>query len=123
MRQENIPPQPPRIPDIPRMQTLQNFGGDHRLDNMAITPDKAREYSSGRSYSQASRETPGLAISHNVPIPPIPVELPGGRSPVGPYARADSITHRGRMSYASSVVSTVNSPRRLRRRKDPTPFK
>lgn len=40
-----------------------------------------------------------------------------------PYARTESMTHRGRYSYASSAVSTVNSPRRVRRRKDPTPYK
>lgn len=40
-----------------------------------------------------------------------------------PYARTESMTHRGRYSYASSAVSTVNNPRRLRRRKDPTPYK
>ena len=40
-----------------------------------------------------------------------------------PYANIGSMAHRGRYSYASSAVSTVNSPRRVRRRKDPTPFK
>ncbi|KAI5806932.1 Septin-domain-containing protein [Geopyxis carbonaria] len=39
-----------------------------------------------------------------------------------PYANIGSMAHRGRYSYASSAVSTVNSPRRVRRRKDPTPF-
>ncbi|KAJ5885048.1 hypothetical protein N7495_009558 [Penicillium taxi] len=42
--------------------------------------------------------------------------------PVDPYARNESMTHRGRYSYASSAISTVNSPRRVRRRKDPTPY-
>jgi len=32
------------------------------------------------------------------------------------------MAHRGRYSYASSAISTINSPRRVRRRKDPTPF-
>ena len=36
-----------------------------------------------------------------------------------PYARTESMTHRGRYSYASSAISTINSPRRVRRRKDP----
>lgn len=41
-----------------------------------------------------------------------------------PYAKEGSMAHRGRYSYASSAVSsTMNSPRRVRRRKDPTPFK
>lgn len=40
-----------------------------------------------------------------------------------PYANIGSMAHRGRYSYASSAVSTIHSPRRVRRRKDPTPFK
>jgi len=39
------------------------------------------------------------------------------------HAKEGTMAHRGRYSYASSAVSTVNSPRRVRRRKDPTPFK
>ncbi|KXL45578.1 hypothetical protein M433DRAFT_50061, partial [Acidomyces richmondensis BFW] len=39
------------------------------------------------------------------------------------FDRTESMTHRGRYSYASSTVNVnVNSPRRVRRRKDPTPF-
>lgn len=40
-----------------------------------------------------------------------------------PYANVGSMTNRGRYSYASSAVSTTHAPRRIRRRKDPTPFK
>ncbi|KAL9596051.1 MAG: hypothetical protein Q9219_006067 [cf. Caloplaca sp. 3 TL-2023] len=123
MRQENIPPFPPRIPDIPRTQTLQTFGGeDYRPDSVAIVSGKPDGYHSGRSFSHASRDMPGLAVTHNVPIPPIPNHPPNGRPPVDPYARTESMTHRGRYSYASSAVSTIDGPRRLRRRKDPTPF-
>ena len=32
------------------------------------------------------------------------------------------MTTGGRYSYATSIVSTINSPRRVRRRKDPTPY-
>ncbi|KAL8935434.1 MAG: hypothetical protein Q9216_005426 [Gyalolechia sp. 2 TL-2023] len=124
MRQENIPPFPPRIPDIiPHTQTMQTFGGEnYRPDSVAIISGKSDEYRSGRSFPYASRKTPGLAITHNIPIPPMPANPPGGRSPVDPYARTESMTHRGRYSYASSAVSTVDGPRRLRRRKDPIPF-
>lgn len=123
MRQENIPPFPPRIPDIPRTQTLQTFDGeDYRPDSLAIISGKSDGYSSARSFSHALRGTPGLAVTHNVPIPPIPATSPG-RSPIDPFGRAESMAHRGRHSYASSAVSTISGPRRLRRRKDPTPFK
>ncbi|KAL2114739.1 hypothetical protein VUR80DRAFT_49 [Thermomyces stellatus] len=52
-----------------------------------------------------------------MPPPPVPAT-----PAFDPYARTESMTHRGRYSYASSAVSTINSPRRVRRRKDPTPF-
>lgn len=124
MRQENIPPFPPRIPDIPRTLTLQTFGGeDYRPENVPMVSGISDGYASGPSFSLASRGTPGLAVTHNLPIPPIPADSLGGRPPFDPYARTESMTHRGRHSYASSAVSTINGPRRLRRRKDPTPFK
>lgn len=126
MRQENIPPFPPRIPDIiPHTQTMQTFGGEsYRPDSLAIMSGKSDEHKSGRAFSYASRETPGLAVTHNIPIPPMPTKpLGSGRSPMDPYARTESMTNRGRHSYASSAVSTVDGPRRLRRRKDPIPFK
>jgi len=40
-----------------------------------------------------------------------------------PYQHVGSMANRGRYSYASSIVSTVNGPRRLRKRKEPVPFK
>lgn len=72
------------------------------------------------SYSSAGRSSvdPGRGMhSAAPPVPPIP------NMSFDPYARTESMTHRGRYSYASSAVSTLNSPRRVRRRKDPTPFK
>ncbi|KAL8719966.1 MAG: hypothetical protein Q9225_003114 [Loekoesia sp. 1 TL-2023] len=123
MRQENIPPFPPTIPDIPRAQTLQTFGSEnYRPGSLATMTGNSDGYNSGRSFSYASRETPGLAVTHDVPVPPIPTNSLHRRFPVDPYARTESMTHRGRYSYASSAVSTIDGPRRLRRRKDPTPF-
>jgi hypothetical protein len=57
----------------------------------------------------------------SVPMPPVPDNL--SYEPVDPYARTESMTHRGRYSYASSAISTMTNPRRVRRRKDPTPYK
>lgn len=43
---------------------------------------------------------------------------------VDPTERTESMTNRGRFSYASSMAPVnVSSPRRVRRRKDPAPFK
>ena len=124
MRQENIPTQAPKIPDIPQVHQLQTFGGeDHRPDGVVMMSGNADGYRTGRLGSHASRESPGFAGSHNIPVPPIPNDYVGAKSPVDLFMRTESIAHRGRSSYASSMVSTINSPRRLRKRKDPTPFK
>ncbi|KAL8848873.1 MAG: hypothetical protein Q9221_006098 [Calogaya cf. arnoldii] len=123
IRKENIPTQPPKIPDIPRIHKLQTFGGEeHRPDSVAIMSGHSNRYRSSRTGSQASQETSGLAGIHNIPVPPIPSDYLAAKTPVDLLMRTESIAHRGRSSYASSMVSTINSPRRLRKRKDPTPF-
>ncbi len=58
------------------------------------------------------------AKTGSVPIPPMP-----NNENIDPYARTESMTHRGRYSYANSTISTMSNPRRVRRRKDPTPYK
>lgn len=54
--------------------------------------------------------------------PPVPA-VPAGYAATDAYARTESMTHRSRYSYANSMTSALNSPRRVRRRKDPTPYK
>ncbi|KAG5926061.1 hypothetical protein E4U42_003695 [Claviceps africana] len=71
---------------------------------------------SGRYFVRASTEPRDYVSSAAPPIPPIPSNM------FDPYARSESMANRGRYSYASTAVSTINSPRRVRRRKDPTPF-
>lgn len=45
-------------------------------------------------------------------------------NPADPNARTESMTNRGRYSYASAAINgNVNSPRRIRRRKDPVLLK
>ena len=92
---------------------LQTFGGDNRGALGSSRPVD------NKMTSKASVDIPNRGRSANVPIPPVP----GSSSPVDPYARTESMTHRGRYSYASSIVSSQNNPRRVRRRKDPTPYK
>ncbi len=103
LQRERLNQQPPKIPDLPRPIQLQTFGGE----------DAPQDH----GYHQKKAE-PTFNI-YNIPIPPIP----GAQGIGDPYARTESMTHRGRYSYASSAVSTINSPRRVRRLKDPTPFK
>lgn len=96
--------QPPKLPGYTPQPQIQSFGGENYQPRMA-------------KYSMDNSSANGA--------PPVP-SMPAGyadAAPVDPYARTESMTHRGRYSYASSAVSTLNSPRRVRRRKDPTPYK
>lgn len=95
-QRESIPKQAPRLPDLAPAPRMQTFGGEEQVANV---PAPAAE----------SKASPA-----HFSMPPPAID---------PYARTESMTHRGRYSYASSAVSTINSPRRLRRRKDPTPYK
>lgn len=99
-RQRNsVPQHAPRLPDLAPAPTIQTFGGEEQPVSLAVPASESRASS-----------------AHQSKPPPPPPEI-------DPYARTESMTHRGRYSYASSAVSTINSPRRLRRRKDPTPYK
>ncbi len=101
---------PPKLPEFNNNteQLSKSFGADLRPDS------PSDEYTLD---SRAGQSTYTYTAPSNVPMPPIP------NNAFDPYARTESMTHRGRYSYASSAVSTINSPRRVRRRKDPTPFK
>ena len=104
------------LPAIPHAPSMQTFGGeDGRPDSIAIISNKAVGYTPNRLLPNGTVDMTKFHITPKIPVPAIP--------DVDPYASANSITNRGRYSYASSAVSTLNSPRRVRRRKDPTPFK
>lgn len=118
--------QPP--PKLPQLYNGLREPVFETRDSVAIFgPDTPRSYSQQQQRTPprqqqqrgASMDAP-RAISANVPIPPIPSN---GGNYIDPYARTESMTNRGRYSYASSSISTVNNPRKVRRRKDPTPFK
>ncbi len=115
-RDASVSKSPPRLPVLyngaPSPQ-LGIAGAEIRPDSLAIVSGRA-DYNS-HSTPRPSMEPSRSVIS--VPPPPIPN---GG---FDPYANTGSMAHRGRYSYASSAISTINSPRRVRRRKDPTPFK
>lgn len=121
-QQEAVPKSPPRLPALyngAQPPQLQTFGGDIRPDSIAIVSGKADH--SFHHYPPRASIDPGRTSISSSAAPPIPPMPDGGY--VDPYARTESMTHRGRYSYASSAISTINSPRKVRRRKDPTPFK
>ena len=125
MKREQIPHQPPKLPDLPRSTRLQTFGGESlRSDRAAVITNQVENNRPIPPMPQVSRNNRASPMYSNVPVPPIPSYSPAsGEHRVDPLVRTESIAHRGRYSYASSFVSTVSGPRRLRRRKDPTPFK
>lgn len=116
-----IPKSPPRLPDLynGQKQPTLPFGGEDRPDSVAIISGRASGNQGRISMEQGGRSAGAVGVP---PIPPIPSNGSRNGDWVDPYARTESMTHRGRYSYASSAVSTINSPRRVRRRKDPTPF-
>ncbi|PHH63562.1 hypothetical protein CDD81_5749 [Ophiocordyceps australis] len=112
-QQERQRQPPPKLPDLLNSSDHLATAFPDMRSNSAYT------LASGPPITRAVNEAPRkyTATSHpSMPPPPVPP------IPFDPYARSESMTHRGRYSYASSAVSTINSPRRVRRRKDPTPF-
>lgn len=113
-RDASVSKSPPRLPVLyngaPSPQ-LGLGGPDGRPDSLSIVSGKA-------DYASNATPRPSMEPSRSVISSPPP--LPNGG--FDPYANTGSMAHRGRYSYASSAVSTINSPRRVRRRKDPTPF-
>lgn len=108
---------PPTIHSRP----TNNFS---RPNNMA--PSSSITSSSSPAYTSRG----GGVVGSSSP-PDVQAKLVNGAPSSGeyvaidPYNRTDSIANRARFSYASSAtnVNSYNSPRRIRRKKDPTPFK
>ncbi|CCF38288.1 hypothetical protein CH063_01882 [Colletotrichum higginsianum] len=114
-RQAAVSKNPPKLPEFYKVndQLSNSIPSDLRAEEASIMSD----HTIGTAYSTRPSMEPGRSgVGFVPPIPPIPANA------YDPYARTESMTHRGRYSYASSAISTVNSPRRVRRRKDPTPF-
>lgn len=129
LEQERIARQrqpPPRLPSHNPLPGIDSFGGDEaRHSNNANTTNFSRPGtmpSSNSNYNSSS--SPAYAVRGGPASPAASKtngEYVGGSSVV---ERHESMTHRGRYSYASSTVPVnMSSPRRIRRRKDPTPFK
>lgn len=142
-----LPRQPPRLPSHSALPQIATFGGDDaRPDSIAIVSNRAGNYNTiaiangngnGNAIANASHNSHNFSrpsvdtyrMAQNQQQSNVAMNAPSsaGGPPsdymnYDPYPRTESMTHRGRYSYASSQHSTVNSPRRVRRRKDPTPF-
>lgn len=123
---------PPSLPFHHPLPGIDTFGGETNTSTGSPTaspssPNRATNFSRPNfampSSTSASSSSPAYAIRPGATSPP-ESGATNGDFGIDPYARTESMTHRGRYSYASSIVSgNVSSPRRIRRRKDPTPFK
>lgn len=124
------------VPRLPSYTTLPTISGPFPyIPNPPDSPSARQQQHSPKTFGYnprafyQNRPMDGPASgSRGVPVPPIPEGSRPGTAQTAtqgfdPYARTESMTHRGRYSYASSMVATLDSPRRVRRRKDPTPFK
>jgi hypothetical protein len=145
-----LPKQPPQLPTHQALPGMPSFGGDgNRPDSFAIfnnayshrnapQPTNVRTAPAqpaanfsrpgNVSMSSAHRDnssSPAYALrgaSASVSPPPVKAAVSNGDDLT---ERTASMTNRGRYDYTanSSQPGHVNSPRRMRRRKDPTPFK
>lgn len=128
LAREHAPP--PRLPSHNPLPAIDNFGEDNAQQQQQANPGAANfsrpgtdAYNNMPSSSYNSSSSPAYAIRGAEPS----TSPPGGKTNgeyVDAVERHESMTHRGRYSYAHSMTSiNVSSPRRIRRRKDPTPFK
>lgn len=146
-----LPRQPPHLPSLSPLPGMSPFS-EERPDSVAIfnhsytTSPTSQLGRPTANFSRPSQQNmPSSSVINSSSSP----GYSSGRtdsglnssSPSTQYAKAngihssgeyvatdilpDSMTNRGRFSYASSAtnVNSFNSPRRIRRKKDPTPFK
>ena len=116
---------PPRLPSHHPLPGIDSCGGDEARQGYSTNFSRPGNSMPSSSYANSS-SSPAYAVRGGQ----VPSSPPAGRTN-GEYVDSDSVvernesmTHRGRYSYASSIVPVnTSSPRRIRRRKDPTPFK
>jgi hypothetical protein len=149
-QQQQMPRQPPRLPSMPNLQEQDDSRPDSfaifnsgqyqtrstapplphaapanfsRPGNTSNMPSATYNNSSSPAYALR----PGNAFAQQASSSPGAAQAKTANGEYGaPIDRSESMAHRGRYSYASTSgqpVNAVNSPRRVRRRKDPTPFK
>ncbi|KAK7541356.1 hypothetical protein IWX49DRAFT_436435 [Phyllosticta citricarpa] len=135
--QEALAKRPPQLPEMTMPSTTTavdttfgTFGGSPDNTNN-LRPDSYHYVShKATSFSRPLMDRRNPSASPVAVPPPIPQSPSSATqnyihssSPYDPAQRSESMAHRGRSSYASSIASpAVNSPRRVRRRKDPTAF-
>ena len=111
---------PPRLPSHNPLPGIDSFGGDEARQSHPTNFSRPGAAMPPANYNNSS-SSPAYAVRGAQ-------SSPAGKTN-GEYVDSSSVaerhermTHRGRYSYASSIVPVnMSSPRRIRRRKDPTP--
>ncbi|PNS19668.1 hypothetical protein CAC42_7512 [Sphaceloma murrayae] len=120
---------PPVLPSPSPLPVINTFGGDDaRPDSVAIISNKASNFS--RPYpANTMSPSPSMPILNKQTMAPrgspSMSDLNSSSGKTGEFGdrnRMDSLNGSRHYSVASTAVSNYHSPRRLRRRKDPTPF-
>lgn len=117
----------PTLPEHNPLPGIDSFGGDNANNTSNSSPRVTNFSRPGvmPPSSNNSSSSPAYAIRPvQASSSPDSTRKTNGEYVSDPISRTESITNRGRSSYASSIVGgNMSSPRRIRRRKDPTPFK
>ena len=138
MREEKPPtlPSPSPLPNLRNTFGINESREDLRPDSISIISGRATASNFSRPYQPRTTNMPSSASPPNSGLTGLSQSPLRGQSQQEKSAmtkngecvatptqrRSDSITDRHH-SLASNKIDNVNSPRRVRRRKDPTPFK
>lgn len=142
LRQERESRPPPQLPSHSPLPSINTFGGEEtRPDSIAIASNRATSNFSRPYAVNPNSSSPSSHMAGSASLPVLNKQ-PGNFSSPTPYQRSsgprDNMSNNGEYidsrtrinsmasghhSIASSAIGNVNSPRRVRRRKDPTPFK
>jgi hypothetical protein len=107
------------------LATISSFAGEigdqHYIADTSNTNSAGSSFVNGQAKAPANFSRPGGMASQPANTA---ARTSNGENVDAASERGESMRNRGRYSYASSVSpANVSSPRRVRRRKDPTPFK
>ncbi|KAF4548510.1 Septin-like protein 2 [Elsinoe fawcettii] len=120
---------PPVLPSPSPLPVINTFGGDDiRPDSVAIISNKASNFSRP-NYSNTMSPSTSMPILNKQPMQQqsspnmrdMNHEAQKGEY-LDPRLRMDSMNSLRHQSLASTTTGNYHSPRRVRRRKDPTPF-
>ena len=128
-RQERLRAPPPKLPSHNPLPGIATFGGEDVNTTTVASNGRSNFSRPGNAFAMPgnkynSSSSPAYAVRPSQQPSSSPPSRANGEYVSDSVERSESMTNRGRYSYASSTVPVnTSSPRRIRRRKDPTPLK